>query len=674
LKREELAEKIAPQDWSKLGLCFQSRYNWHRTTADLVARSGLYTPPVDLCKRLIEALANLGVSVAELIAALKHIGLVAIGKNIQDTYHITQKEVDYADWCLFIDPLNNIVPESDQHVNLLILTSPAYTPLIEHKLSLLSFRKGVRSDTLWTCPGGISWHVLIIEFGQNQAATIRQNVPYASEILFFGDCHTKGVNAVGFITEIQRVPPFTIQLTNRRKGVHPSLTLSTKNLDDQLLDALCYVEAALIHRNCVLPIGCVVRPRQTVLDSIFALTSAATTKLLHLLPFNWCKKLCGWAIRGHSEIKKYLEDWIGTTTSYVAKNENIAFKLNNDISPQESKQMVSHLVQCATSSVGANGSVLVFVEVPLYYVWELNTAASKVFQSFAHLGLELQQIYEICLQDLDEAMERKDNEPYLKELKDFRKRMELNGVPNVMSQWLSWEPSAAGEITVTENNRLSITSDCIKCVRIGNKDLQAIQNALKSNTITAVHIKQSRLDDNGVKELAPVLKEHKLVKFSYTQSSRVIELIKVMKGSHPVNSFKELNLQQNNIGDEGARYIAKVLEQNTSLKELNLQQNNIGYHGAYEIAKALEQNTSLTKLNLQQNNIDDYGAHHIVGALEQNTSLKELNLQQNNIGGAFEKKRSLLKLMVAHFVCTVVCLMLTRLFIEPSTARNPATD
>jgi hypothetical protein len=93
LKREELAEKIAPQDWSKLGLCFQSRYNWHRTTADLVARSGLYTPPVDLCKRLIEALANLGVSVAELIAALKHIGLVAIGKNIQDTYHITQKEV-----------------------------------------------------------------------------------------------------------------------------------------------------------------------------------------------------------------------------------------------------------------------------------------------------------------------------------------------------------------------------------------------------------------------------------------------------------------------------------------------------------------------------------------------------------------------------------------------------
>jgi Ran GTPase-activating protein (RanGAP) involved in mRNA processing and transport len=211
---------------------------------------------------------------------------------------------------------------------------------------------------------------------------------------------------------------------------------------------------------------------------------------------------------------------------------------------------------------------------------------------------------------------------------------------------LSWEPSAAGEITVTENNRLSITSDCIKCVRIGNKDLQAIQNALKSNTITAVHIKQSRLDDDGVKELASVLKEYKkLLKFSYTQSSSVVELMKALIGSNLLNSLTQLNLQQNNIGEEGAHRIVGALEKNTSLKELNLQQNKIGRFGAYYIAKALEENTSLTQLNLQQNNIGDDDALHIAFTLEKNTSLTKLNLQQNKIGdyGAYHIARALKK-------------------------------
>lgn len=93
LRLEEIAEDIAPSaDWSKLGLCFQSKYNWKRTKAELRARSSQHED-LELCKYLLRELANLGVSVAELIAALKHIGLVSIGKNIQDTYHITQEEV-----------------------------------------------------------------------------------------------------------------------------------------------------------------------------------------------------------------------------------------------------------------------------------------------------------------------------------------------------------------------------------------------------------------------------------------------------------------------------------------------------------------------------------------------------------------------------------------------------
>ena len=85
-------------------------------------------------------------------------------------------------------------------------------------------------------------------------------------------------------------------------------------------------------------------------------------------------------------------------------------------------------------------------------------------------------------------------------------------------------------------------------------------------------------------------------------------------------SITSLDLDDNNIGDEGAQHLAR----NTSLTSLNLGDNNIRDGGAEHLAA----NTSITSLSLDDNFIGDEGAQH----LARNTTITSLNLGDNNIG------------------------------------------
>ena len=85
-------------------------------------------------------------------------------------------------------------------------------------------------------------------------------------------------------------------------------------------------------------------------------------------------------------------------------------------------------------------------------------------------------------------------------------------------------------------------------------------------------------------------------------------------------SLTDLNLNGNQIGDEGARAIARL----TSLSSLHLAGNQIGDEGAQAIAQL----TSLSTLSLAYNQIGDKGAR----AIARLTSLTDLNLTDNQIG------------------------------------------
>ncbi|RUS28514.1 hypothetical protein BC938DRAFT_481797, partial [Jimgerdemannia flammicorona] len=103
----------------------------------------------------------------------------------------------------------------------------------------------------------------------------------------------------------------------------------------------------------------------------------------------------------------------------------------------------------------------------------------------------------------------------------------------------------------------------------------------------------------------------------------------VFSGSFPLTW---LHLGSNNIGEDGAKAVAKVIETNTTLTRLDMSSNLIWKEGAMAIAKALEINNTLIQLNLGSNNIGNEGAKAVAKALKSNKTLISLDLPSNNIG------------------------------------------
>jgi hypothetical protein len=120
-------------------------------------------------------------------------------------------------------------------------------------------------------------------------------------------------------------------------------------------------------------------------------------------------------------------------------------------------------------------------------------------------------------------------------------------------------------------------------------------------------------------------------------------LKKIVGCPHLVN----LNLEFNNIDDDGAKQIAYALEVNDSLEELILSYNNISDDGVKQITYALKDNHSLKTLILNHNKISYDGAKMIADGLNVNHSLESLYLYNNSIDADgkenFSKRKQELK-------------------------------
>jgi hypothetical protein len=93
-----------------------------------------------------------------------------------------------------------------------------------------------------------------------------------------------------------------------------------------------------------------------------------------------------------------------------------------------------------------------------------------------------------------------------------------------------------------------------------------------------------------------------------------------------------LDLGYNVIGDDGVKELAPVLKGMTALTTLGLSRNKLGYDGAKAFAPVLQGMTALTKLNLEYNEIGDDGAKALAPVLKGMTGLTTLDLEKNKIG------------------------------------------
>ena len=98
--------------------------------------------------------------------------------------------------------------------------------------------------------------------------------------------------------------------------------------------------------------------------------------------------------------------------------------------------------------------------------------------------------------------------------------------------------------------------------------------------------------------------------------------------------LSSLNLDKNNVTDEGAKCLAEALKHsNCKLKSLDLGVNNVTDEGVEYLAEALKHsNCKLNNLNLWRNNVTDKGVECLAEALKHsNCKLNNLNLWQNNV-------------------------------------------
>ncbi|KAM9839738.1 leucine-rich repeat-containing protein 34 [Aulostomus maculatus] len=92
-------------------------------------------------------------------------------------------------------------------------------------------------------------------------------------------------------------------------------------------------------------------------------------------------------------------------------------------------------------------------------------------------------------------------------------------------------------------------------------------------------------------------------------------------------SVTGLDVGYNNITDEGAGYLAVLLqEEDSSLLRLDLTFNDIEASGAQVLAKSLQRNSSLVCLQLSCNKMGNDGALQLAAMLQVNHTLEELEL------------------------------------------------
>eukprot|EP01036_Dinobryon_divergens_P027218 gene27218-35949_t len=166
-------------------------------------------------------------------------------------------------------------------------------------------------------------------------------------------------------------------------------------------------------------------------------------------------------------------------------------------------------------------------------------------------------------------------------------------------------------------------SSCIENLMVG----------LKSNkTLVTLDLRDNDIGIEGAAFIAEALQAgQKLRQLNLSgcniESQGAIAIISSLSNG----SIETLNLSDNSIGDDGASQIGLFLETNRTLKQLSIPDNQITDDGMASISKGLARNKGLQFLGVQWNFITNNGALYLSTCLSQNSSLRALHILGNAI-------------------------------------------
>ena len=176
----------------------------------------------------------------------------------------------------------------------------------------------------------------------------------------------------------------------------------------------------------------------------------------------------------------------------------------------------------------------------------------------------------------------------------------------------------------------------IKCLNENSRMKLETQRKLKKLNFNCVNFIACHLTVVDCSSLVNVINVQQLTHLDLSLNNigplGCLEICKLLK--HSESQLSWLNLTNNQLTAEGAKYLAEAINNNCQLRTLDLSVNNISHIGAQHLAKAINNNNcQLRTLNLTRNNISHIGVQHLAEAIKNNNNcqLRTLNLVENNI-------------------------------------------
>jgi Ran GTPase-activating protein (RanGAP) involved in mRNA processing and transport len=162
---------------------------------------------------------------------------------------------------------------------------------------------------------------------------------------------------------------------------------------------------------------------------------------------------------------------------------------------------------------------------------------------------------------------------------------------------------------------------------------RVLSSGLSSMEIEELHLCQANIDDDGAATMVSAIAKTKHLKSLHMGNRSVtsagwIQCFLFLSDSDI--RLKELHLRGNNIDDEAAAILAKLLvANNAALKSLDLSSSesisSAGWVRCFQLLRGSKSN--LKSLALDHNEVDDEGARLLVDLLSENYSVSTLSLQ-----------------------------------------------
>ncbi|XP_043292583.1 protein NLRC5 isoform X3 [Cervus canadensis] len=171
-------------------------------------------------------------------------------------------------------------------------------------------------------------------------------------------------------------------------------------------------------------------------------------------------------------------------------------------------------------------------------------------------------------------------------------------------------------------------------------DLGTHQNLLARQLMeTCARLRQLSLSQVNLCDASSLLLQSLLLSLSELKNFRLTSSCVSSKGLAHLTSglshchlLEELDLSNNQLGEEDTKMLLGALEGKCRLKRLDLSHLPLGGSTLAVLTQGLGHMTFLQSLRLSRSNIDDVGCCHLSKALRAATSLEELGLSHNQIG------------------------------------------